>query len=109
MVPEKSERRPIIDPFLLALKSRRVVVALAALLVGVLCLALPELSPVRDELLTLIVALALAVIGGYSLEDAARAGRERAALPPDELKQLIKEIMNGIVDEVDVSADNERR
>jgi hypothetical protein len=109
MTTPDSERRPIIDPVLLALKSRRVVVALAALLVGVLCLAVPEVQPVRDELLTLIVALALAVIGGYSLEDAARAGRERASLPPDEMKQLIKEVLNGIVDETNVPPDNTRR
>lgn len=99
MQPDKLARRPLLDPLLLALKSRRVLVALAALLVGLLTLAVPDLAAVRGELLTLITALALAVIGGYSLEDAARAGRERAALPADDLRTLLKEALTELIDE----------
>ncbi|MDL1884955.1 hypothetical protein FBR01_15060 [Anaerolineae bacterium CFX8] len=100
MDDEKWLRRPVIDPLLLALRSRRVMVALSALLVGALTLALPELAAVRGELLTLVITLALAVIGGYSVEDAARAGRERAAQPPEDLRELIKDALAGLVDEV---------
>jgi len=100
MSEDKSLRRPIIDPLLLALKSRRVVVALAALIVGLLALALPEIEPVRGELLTLVITLALALIGGYTVEDAARAGRDRAATPPDDLRDLIKDVLDGMVDEI---------
>lgn len=100
MSDEKSIRRPLLDPLLLALKSRRVIVALCALLVGLLGLALPELQNVRGELLTLIITLALAVIGGYTVEDAARAGRDRAAAPPADLRELVKEVLAGMVDEV---------
>jgi membrane protein implicated in regulation of membrane protease activity len=99
---DKSQRRPVIDPLLLALKSRRVLIALSALIVGLLVMALPELQPVQDQILVLVIALALAVIGGYSVEDAARAGRERAALPPEDLKERIKEVLDSIVDETDL-------
>lgn len=95
----KALRSPIIDPILLALKSRRVIIALAALVVGLLTLAVPEVQPVRGEILTLVITLALAVIGGYSIEDAARAGRERATLPENDLRDLIKDVLTGIVDE----------
>jgi hypothetical protein len=103
MVNDKSQRRPLIDPFLLALKSRRVLVAIAALLVGMLTLALPEVAALRGEILTLVIALALALIGGYSLEDAAGVGRERATASPEALRELVKEVLAGLVDEV---ADN---
>ena len=100
MSEDKSLRRPIIDPVLLALKSRRVVVALSALIVGLLVLAVPELQPVRGELLTLVITLSLAVIGGYTVEDAAKAGRDRATTPPDDLRDFIKDLLDGIVDEL---------
>lgn len=100
MSEDKSLRRPVIDPLLLALKSRRVVVALAALIVGLLALALPEIEPVRGELLTLVITLALALIGGYTVEDAARAGRDRTSTPPDDLRDLIKDVLDGMVDEI---------
>jgi hypothetical protein len=100
MSEDKSLRRPLVDPLLLALKSRRVVIALSALIVGVLVLAVPELDSVRAELLTLVVTLSLALIGGYTVEDAARAGRERASAPPDDLRELIKEALDSMVDEI---------
>ena len=85
---------------LLTLKSRRVVVALSTLVVGLLVLAVPELQAVRGELLTLVITLSLALIGGYTVEDAAKAGRDRAATPPDDLRELIKDLLNGVVDEL---------
>ena len=100
MSENKTLRRPLVDPLVLALKSRRVIVALCALLVGLLALAVPELQSVRGELLTLIITMALAVIGGYSIEDAVNAGRDRSAAPPDNLRDLIKEVLDGMVDEV---------
>src|SRR5262245_23838786 len=100
MSEDKSLRRPIIDPLLLALKSRRVVVALSALVVGLLTLAIPDLQPVRGEILTLVITLSLAVIGGYSVEDAASAGRERTAAAPEDLRDLIKDVLDSMVNEI---------
>ncbi len=100
MSEDKTLRRPIIDPLILALKSRRVLVALCALFIGVLAMAVPEIRPVRGELLTLLMTLALAVIGGYSLEDAAHAGRDASAVQPEDLRELIKDALNDFVDEI---------
>ena len=97
LLTDKSARRPLIDPLLLALKSRRVLIALCVLVVGLLTLAIPDLRPVHGELMTLLITLALAVIGGYSLEDAARAGRETHPAAPDELRDLIKEVLMDVV------------
>src|SRR5689334_11208934 len=97
LLTDKSARRPLIDPLLLALKSRRVLVALCVLIVGLLTLAIPDLRPVHGELMTLLITLALAVIGGYSLEDAARAGRATQSAAPDELRDLIKEVLMDVV------------
>lgn len=100
---EKDNRIPILDPLLLALKSRRVIVALVTLLVGVLTLAIPELTAVRGEILTLLITLALAVIGGYSVEDAARAARQTDPAKTDsDLRQLVREVIDGVLDEVDL-------
>jgi len=99
MNDDKTKRTPVLGPLLLALKSRRVIVALAALAVGLLLMAVPELEAVRGELLTLLVTLALAVIGGYSLEDAARAGRDRADRPAEETRELLKDALNSLIDE----------
>jgi hypothetical protein len=99
MMPnDKAARRPLIDPLLLALKSRRVLVALASLAAGLLVAAIPELAAIRGELLTLLVALALGLIGGYSLEDAAVAGR--TAPPAQELREALKDALGALIDEL---------
>ena len=105
MTDDKLKRRPILDPLLMALKSRRVIVALVALLVGILISAIPELAVVRAELLTLLMTLALALIGGYSVEDAARASREAASSVPDDLRDQIKAVLNSLVDELVVEGE----
>ena len=100
---DKDNRIPILDPLLLALKSRRVIVALVTLLVGLLMLAIPDLIAVRGEILTLLITLALAVIGGYSVEDAARAARQTdSAKTDDDLRQLVREVIDGVLDEVNL-------
>lgn len=100
MNENKNTRRPIIDPLLMTLKSRRVMVALTALLVGVLVSVYPALEAVQAELLVLVVTLALALIGGYSVEDAAHAARQRSAQPPtpDDIRALVKDAVNAIVE-----------
>ena len=100
MSEDKSLRRPVVDPLLMALKSRRVLVALCTLIVGLLTCAVPELHPMRDEILALLVTLALAVIGGYTVEDAARAGHTSSTFSEEDLRGLIKDVLNDFVDEI---------
>jgi hypothetical protein len=77
----KEQRIPLIDPILLALRSRRVIIAIVSLAVALLVAFVPELAAVQDALIVVIGAVALALIGGLSWEDAARAGRDRASQP----------------------------
>ena len=102
-MPDVQNRRALLDPLRLVLRSRRVVIALCALLVGVLVLAVPPLAALRGELLTLLTALALALIGGFSLEDAARAARESPPAPlptPDDLRPLVRDLLDSVLDEM---------
>jgi len=90
-----------------ALTSRRVVVAGAALIVGILTLYIPELESVRDELLILIVTLSLMLIGGFSLDEAARIGRERAEQSDEELREKVKQLLEEIIDELMIEEQKE--
>lgn len=93
---DKMARRIIIDPLLALLKSRRVLIALITLMVGLLMHLLPALAPLENELLILLVSLALALIGGYSLEDAMIAARQT---PTDQaLRDEIDALLDAILD-----------
>ena len=94
---DKSNRRPLIDPLLEVLKSRRVLIALASLIVGVLLMAVPELYPLRGELLVLVISLALALIGGYSVEDAVSLAKQQPK--SSELKEQIRAVIEAMVEE----------
>lgn len=97
MTEDKSKRRPIIDPLIMILKSRRVIIALVSLLVGSVILIAPELQLVHQELLTLVLALALILIGGLSIEDAVIAARQ---IPVEnDVRELVEAAMDAIVDE----------
>jgi hypothetical protein len=94
---DKSTRRPIIDPFLLILKSRRVLIAVASLLVAILIMSVPQLEAISEELLVLVITLALALITGYSVEDAVTVARQ--APLPDNLREQIREVLDAVIDE----------
>ncbi len=104
-MPDVQNRRVLLDPLRLVLRSRRVVIALCALVVGVLVLTVPPLAALRGDLLSLLTALALALIGGFSLEDAARAAREAKPAPqppptPDDLRPLVRDLLDSVLDEL---------
>lgn len=97
---------PVIGPIMAILKSRKFIVALASLLVSLLVLAIPDLTEVRGELLTLLVAFGLALIGGITIEDAAAKGREAAAapaVPPAEaILDLVKAALEAYFDRAEL-------
>ena len=108
MNDDKTKRTPVLGPLLLVLKSRRVIIALSALAVGLLLMAVPELEAVRAELLTLVIALALAVIGGYSVEDAAISARKtlrRGQPEPDADDERLREAVRQVLAERDDAQD----
>lgn len=94
----KANRRVLIDPILMVLKSRRVIIALVSLLVGMLVLAVPQLESLHNELLVLVVSLALALIGGLSVEDAVIAAKQSTS--DASIRQQIDEAVDAIIDEM---------
>lgn len=94
-IEAKSRRVPIIGPVIEAAKSRRVLIALATIIVGAGVLAFPELESVEGPLVNLLAVLALVLIGGLSVEDAAAAFQtNRRDIPnsPDELRAEIRNV-----------------
>ena len=98
MPKKKSQRSRVTQRLLKALKSRQMIIAITTLVVGLLVLAVPDLKPIREELLTLIVTLALAAIGSYAVQETSSSDRQRQ-MPPEELRELIEDVLNEMVDE----------
>jgi hypothetical protein len=92
--------RSLSERLLRAFTSRRVVMALVTVLIGTLTLAVPELQPLHDELLVIVVSLALVLISGMSAHDAARIGREQAEVAHDQLRERVKLLLSELIDEV---------
>ncbi|MCC6612892.1 MAG: hypothetical protein IT320_05390 [Anaerolineae bacterium] len=97
---DKSTRTPILDPLLLALRSRRVIIALISVAVALLVAYVPELASVQDALIVLVGTLALALIGGLSWEDAANASRQRAEQPAGQPEDALRDLIRGILEEL---------
>ena len=97
----KHQRNAITEPLILLLRSRRFITALAALIIGALVLLFPDLQSVRSEMLTLLIAMALALIAGYSIEDAATAANNRDPdLDTAALDKLTQEVIKAILDHI---------
>lgn len=94
----ESTRRILIDPLLLLLKSRRVLIALTTLVLSLLLTALPELAPLRTELLTILLTLSLTLIGGLTVEDALRIARQ--PIPAAPLEDTLKQTLTTLIEEL---------
>lgn len=101
---------PVLGPIMAILRSRKFIIALASLLISLVVMAIPDLAEVRGELLTLLVAFGLALIGGITIEDAAKAGRDTAALPPvsiaDAVLEAVKAAMEAYFERAELAAEN---
>lgn len=96
---DKTLRYMLIGPISLLLKSKRFIIAVITLVLGLVTLAAPSLDTVRPETLTLLITIALALIGGYTLEDAAAAARGRdTKLDTADIKLLIAELIESLLD-----------
>jgi hypothetical protein len=98
---------PVLGPILAMLRSRKFIIALASFLISLLTMAVPELAEVRESLLTVTIVLGLALIGGITLEDAAKAGKQEGpaapALPPaDALLELVKAALEAYFDRAEL-------
>lgn len=102
-----TDSKALITPLILLLKSRKFVVSVCALAMNLVVAAVPELTPLRGELMTVITGLALALIGGIAYEDAAKAGRDAAALPPQPNADLLKTLLGDLIDSVGENFDGQ--
>jgi hypothetical protein len=70
---ENKNMKPIIDPLLTLLRSRKFMVALLTLVVDVLVAYLPSLEPVQNELMTVFTLLGSVLIAAIAYEDTQQA------------------------------------
>lgn len=104
---DKAQRTPILEPLVLLFKSRRFLTAVIGVLVTLLIYAVPGIESIRVELTTVFVSLALAVIGGLSWEDAAKASRDN---PPgvtikDNVAEITEALLQAFLGEIEDNPD----
>lgn len=92
---------PVVEPFRRLLRSRRFVTAIVA--VGVVGAAslVPGLEVVQNELYVVVTTVAVALIGGYSLEDSVRTARERTDLNDLNVRNAIQDAVFVAVNEIE--------
>jgi hypothetical protein len=78
------------------LKSRKFIVALAAIAAYLITLSLPDLRPHSTEIASVLVWLAGLLIGGIALEDAGHA----VGSGPADIDTAIREVVTDMVDEL---------
>jgi hypothetical protein len=102
MSKKKSTRLKARHPVVRVLKSRQMIIALSTFGVGLLVLAIPDLKPIREELLTLIITLALAAIGSYTMQETASTERQDK-LQREEIRELVEDVLHDLAEEVNES------
>lgn len=90
---------PILKPLEGLFKSRKFIVALMTAVAGGLVTLRPELAAVQGDLVGVFVALGLAVIGGITIEDAAKAGKDEAVKPASPLDEIARQLGYATTDE----------
>jgi hypothetical protein len=86
------------NPLLNLVRSRKVIIAVATLFISLAVMRLPELASIQEPLLQLIVTLALALIGGITIEDAAKHAKSVAA--PETAKKDLEDVVRAIINEL---------
>lgn len=90
---------PILRPLEGLFKSRKFIVALMTATAGGLVTLRPELAAVQGDLVGVLTALGLAVIGGIAWEDAAKAGKEEAVKTASPLDEIARQLGYATTDE----------
>lgn len=84
---------PILSPIAQLLHSRRFLILVAYLVIAVVVALVPDLAPIRNELLVGLAIVFGTAIGGYSLSDVADAARAKSALPPEDWRQALQDTL----------------
>lgn len=98
---------PIIEPFRRLLRSRRFTTSIVAVIVAVVVSLVPGLAEVNTELFVLIATLALALVTGYSWEDATAAAQQNTALADTSLREAVRDAVSVAIADIDFVIDEE--
>lgn len=95
---------PVLSPLLALLRSRKVIFSAVVFIVGILVSQFPVIAPFRDTLISLLAVILLIVVGGISVEDAAKyLGQRGNPLPSSNNPVLtneeqLRQLMNDVID-----------
>ena len=99
MIDERSSHRAA-DRLRSVITSRRLFIALCALLVGLLVIAIPQLQTIQSELLIVVLSLGLTLFGRARRRDGSKAAcSDCDPLPRDPRDMLFEFIMEALDDD----------
>lgn len=90
----------ILGPLVALLRSRKVMVSLAALIVTVIVALVPELAPVKAEMIVMIFAVTAAIVGGVAAEDVAKVRADATVKAGEATDVQIRETVTAIMNEL---------
>lgn len=96
----ETQIRMFLSPLAAMLRSRKVMTALAAVIVAILVGLVPELENVRVELIVLVGFLGSVLMGSIAAEDNAERRLEAARLAALTPAELAKETTTAVIDEL---------
>ncbi len=98
---------PLVEPFSRLLRSRRFTTAVIAVVVSAVVSLFPGLEEIRTELFIAVNTGALALITGYSWEDASTASRQDSDLAESNLREAIRDAVFTAIDDVEFVMEDE--
>ena len=98
---------PLVEPFSRLLRSRRFTTAVIAIVVSAVVSLFPGLEEIRTELFIAVNTGALALITGYSWEDASTAARQNSDLAGSDLREAIRDAVFIAIDDIDFVVEDE--
>lgn len=96
---------PVLSPIMALLRSRKVIFSAVVFIVGILVSQFPTITPFRDTLISLLAVILLIVVGGISVEDAAKYLGQRgnplasSDNPVLTTEEQLRDLMNVVIDE----------
>jgi len=96
----EDSRKPIWTPLLSLLRSRKFILTLAALLVEGAIYLEPSFEPLRGQVAAVIALLTTFLVGSIAYEDRASIAADANQIEPQEINDLVLEIVSQVIDEI---------
>lgn len=90
---------PILGPLLALLRSRKVMIALVALIAGIIVAYVPQLQPIEAEMIVLITFVASVLIGGTAAENVAQLRADAVTKAAQPTNVLISDAVGAAIEE----------